>query len=116
LQRAHRKKDVLGIIDIGFVAQTSPLRWSHGRMREPKGPETCQKATNWASHNAALKALGSRTIWLDKDMQCCAPASGRRGPTQTFTDAAIQFCQSNKCLFGLALRQSLGLIQRLLQF
>lgn len=27
------------------------------------------KTTNWAAYNAALKARGSLTIWLDKDMQ-----------------------------------------------
>jgi hypothetical protein len=48
-------------------------------------------------------------------MQWYAPASGKRGRQQTFTDAAIQFCLSIKCLFGLALRQSLGLIQSLLR-
>jgi hypothetical protein len=47
-------------------------------------------------------------------MQWYAPASGKRGRHHTFTDAAIQFCLSIKCLFGLALRQSLGLIQSLL--
>lgn len=44
-----------------------------------------------------------------------APASGRRGPQQTFSDAAIQFCLSIKCLVGLALRQSLGLVESLLR-
>ena len=68
------------------------------------------KTTNWATHNAVLKARGALTIWLDKDMQWYAPASGKRGRQQTFTDTAIQFCLSIKCLFGLALRQSLGLI------
>ena len=84
-------------------------------MREPQGPKTRYKTTNWAAYNAALKVRGALTIWLDKDMQWYAPASGKRGRQQTFTDAAIQFCLSIKCLFGLALRQSLGLIQSLLR-
>ena len=33
----------------------------------------------------------------------------------TFSDAAIQFCLTIKCLFGLPLRQALGLVQSLLQ-
>lgn len=41
-------------------------------------------------------------------MQWYAPASGKRGRQRFFSDAAIQFCQTIKCLFGLALRQSLG--------
>ncbi len=83
-------------------------------MSEPKGSKARYKTINWAAYNAALKARGSLTIWLDKDMQWYAPASGKRGRQRTFSDAAIQFCLSIKCLFGLALRQSLGLIQSLL--
>ena len=82
-------------------------------MTEPKGAKTRYKTTNWAAYNAALKARGSLTIWLDKDMQWYAPANGKRGRQRIFSDAAIQFCLSIKCLFGLALRQSLGLVQSL---
>jgi hypothetical protein len=84
-------------------------------MTEPKAAKLRYKTTNWAAYNAALKARGSLTIWLDKDMQWYAPASGRRGRQQIFCDAAIQFCLSIKCLFGLALRQSLGLVESLLR-
>ena len=84
-------------------------------MSEAKGVKGRYKTTNWAAYNAALKARGSLTIWLDKDMQWYAPASGRRGRQRVFSDAAIQFCLSVKCLFGLALRQSLGLVESLLR-
>lgn len=40
-------------------------------------------------------------------MQWYAPANGRRGRQRVFSDAAIRFCLSIKCLFGPALRQSL---------
>lgn len=73
------------------------------------------KTTNWAEYNAALNVRGSLTIWLDKDMQWHAPASGKRGRQRIFSDAAIQFCLSIKCLFGLALRQRLGLVESLLR-
>ena len=46
------------------------------------------------------------TLWLDKDMQGDAPASGKRGRQHTFSDAAIPLCLSITCLFGLTLRQS----------
>ena len=71
--------------------------------------------TNWKAYNAALKARGDLGIWLDKDMQWLAPASGKRGRSQTFSDAAIQFCLTIKCLFGLPLRQTLGVVQSLLK-
>ncbi|MFT7402156.1 MAG: hypothetical protein ACI83N_001756, partial [Hydrogenophaga sp.] len=54
------------------------------------------------------------TIWLDKDMPWYAPASGKRGRQRIFSEAAIPFCLSIKCLFGLALRQSLGTVESLL--
>ena len=84
-------------------------------MSESKSAKPRYKTTNWAAYNAALKARGSLAIWLDKDMQWYAPASGKRGRQHVFSDAAIQFCLSIKCLFGLALRQSLGLVQSLLR-
>ncbi len=60
-------------------------------MIEPKGIKPRYKTTNCAAYNAALKARGSLTIWLDKDMQWTAPPSGRRGRQHIFSDAAIQF-------------------------
>ncbi len=84
-------------------------------MTEPKGAKTRCKTTYWATYNTALKARGSLTIWLDKDTQWYAPASGKRRRQRIFSEAAIQFCLSIKCLFGLALRQSLGLVESLLR-
>lgn len=44
-------------------------------------------------------------------MQWFAAASGKRGRSPKFTDAAIQYCLTIKNLFGLALRQSTGFVQ-----
>ena len=76
---------------------------------------TPTKTRNWAQYNGALKARGSLTIYLDRDMQWLATPSGKRGRQQLFSDASIQFCLSLKCLFNLLLRQTLGLVQSLLQ-
>ena len=73
------------------------------------------RTTNWKAYNAALKARGDLTIWLDRDMQWLAPPTGKRGRCQKFSDAAIQFCLTIKCLFGQPLRQTLGLVQSLLR-
>lgn len=73
------------------------------------------RTTNWPSYNAALKSRGSLTIWLDKRMQWFVAPSGKRGRSPKFSDAAIQFCLTIKNLFGLALRQSIGLVESLLQ-
>jgi len=48
-------------------------------------------------------------------MQWYASATGKRGRQSTFSDAAIPFCLSINCLFGLALRQSLGMVESLLR-
>ena len=53
---------------------------------------------NWFEHNAALRRRGSLLVWLDREMEWLAPASGRPGRPQTFSDAAIQFCLSIKVL------------------
>ena len=36
------------------------------------------RTTNWKQYNAALKARGSLTVWLDKRMCWFATASGKR--------------------------------------
>ena len=84
-------------------------------MSESKRPRGKYKTTNWKAYNAALKARGSLTVWLDRDMQWYAAATGKRGRQQVFSDAAIQFCLSIKSLFGQALRQSLGLVESVLR-
>ncbi len=83
-------------------------------MDEGKKKPGKYRTTNWAAYNAALKSRGSLTVWLDRDMQWLAVPTGKPGRHPTFSDAAIQFCLSIKCLFGLPLRQSLGLVQSLL--
>ena len=47
-------------------------------------------------------------------MQWFASASGKRGRSPRFSDAAIQFCLTIKNLFGLALRQTMGFVESLL--
>ncbi len=73
------------------------------------------RTTNWSAYNAALRRRGSLLVWLDREMEWLAPASGRPGRPQTFSEAAIQFCLSIKVLFGLALRQTIGMVESLLR-
>ena len=51
-------------------------------MSESKRPRGKYKTTNWADYNASLKARGSLTVWLDKDMQWYATVSGKRGVSE----------------------------------
>jgi hypothetical protein len=73
------------------------------------------KTTNWPTYNAALKSRGALMIWLDPMLKWDAEPTGKRGRTPTFSDAAIQFCLTIKCLFGLALRQATGMVESLLR-
>ena len=73
------------------------------------------RMTNWSEYNASLCRRGSLLVWLDREMEWLAPASHCPGRPQTFSDAAIQFCLSLKVLFGLALRQTMGMVASLLK-
>src|ERR687894_1528467 len=73
------------------------------------------RTTNWSEYNAALRRRGSVLIWLDREMDWLAPKRGRPGRPETFSDTAIQFCLSIKVLFGLALRQTIGMVASLLK-
>ena len=73
------------------------------------------RTTNWSEYNAALRKRGSLLVWLDREMEWFAPKRGRPGRPETFSDAAIQFCLSIKVLFGLALRQTIGMVASLLK-
>ena len=73
------------------------------------------KTKNWPEYDKALKARGSLTVWLDKEMTWQAPPTGKRGRQQQYSDEAIEFCLTLKVLFGLALRQSMGLVESVLK-
>ena len=74
-----------------------PLACSMSPSNKP-----CYRTTNCKQYNAALKARGSLSIWLDN---CLA----------WFSDAAIQLCLTLNNLFGLALRQTTGMVESVLQ-
>jgi len=59
------------------------------------------RTTNWSAYNKALKSRGSLSIWLDKEMAWFAGGSGKGGRSATYSEAAIQFCLSLKCLCAL---------------
>lgn len=82
-------------------------------MSRPTPPT--YKTRNWPSYNEALKRRGSLTIWFDPEMSWEAAPTGRRGRQQSYSDAAIQTCLSMKVLFGMALRQTTGFVESLLQ-
>lgn len=66
-------------------------------MSAPVKPK--YRTTNWKAYNAALKTCGWLLIWLDKDMCWHGNASGRRGRSTKYSEAAIQFYLTIKGLF-----------------
>lgn len=82
-------------------------------MSKPAPPS--YRTTNWRAYNAALKERGSLLIWFDRETEWLAAPKGRRGRPARFSDAAIQTCLTLKALFGLALRQTTGLVASLLK-
>lgn len=81
-------------------------------MSAPAKPK--HRTTNWKEYNEALRARGSLLVWLDKDMRWHGGASGKRGRSPKYNEAAIQFCLTMKSLFNLPLRQAMGMTQSLL--
>ena len=59
-------------------------------MAKPEAPK--YRTKNWSAYNAALKSRGSLLVWFDPEMAWFAGQSGKRGRSDTFSDAAIQFC------------------------
>jgi hypothetical protein len=82
-------------------------------MSRPTPPT--YKIKNWRAYNEALKRRGSLTIWFDPEMTWEAMPTGKRGRQPTYSDAAIQTCLTMKVLFGMALRQTTGFVESLLQ-
>lgn len=70
---------------------------------------------NWKEYNEALKKRGSMLIWIDKDMAWNGIPTDKRGRSKTYSDSAIQFCLMIKNLYGLGLRQTIGMVESLLK-
>lgn len=81
----------------------------------PKPVNSRYRTTNWSDYNASLRRRGSLSVWFDPEMPWHAGRSGRRGHPETFSDSAIQTCLTLKVLFGLPLRQTVGLVASLIE-
>ena len=82
-------------------------------MSRPNTPS--YKTTNRPVYNGALKRRVSLTIWFDPGMAWEAKPTGKRGRQPVYSDAAVQTCLTMKVLFGMALRQTTGFVESLLQ-
>lgn len=70
------------------------------------------KVMNWAAYNESLRRRGDLTVWVSEDAVCLWSASRRtsRGSQPKYSDLAITLCLTLRVVYGLALRQTQGLI------
>ena len=54
-------------------------------------------------------------IWIDKNMTWYGTPTGKRGSSNLYSDQAIQFCLTIKCLYKLGLRQTIGMVESLIK-
>ena len=75
-------------------------------------PRAKRRVTNWAEYDAALRQRGSPTAWFSEEAIAGWKASPRttRGGRPLFSNMAIQTGLILRTVFGLALRQTEGLI------
>lgn len=53
-------------------------------------------------------------VWFDPDMTWMAKPTRKRGRQPVYSDPAIQTCLAMKVLFGMALRQTTGVVESFL--
>ncbi len=73
---------------------------------------TICKTADWPTRNEALRRRGGLAIRFKREMNWDAVPNGNRNRQQTQSDATIQACLSMTMLFGMALRQTAGFVER----
>jgi Transposase DDE domain len=71
------------------------------------------QVTNWAQYNESLRQCGDVTVWVSDEALCSWSASRRisRGSQPKYSDLAITLCLTLRVVYGLALRQTKGLMR-----
>lgn len=82
----------------------------------PPTPKAKYRLTNWPEYNNSLIHRGSFVLWIDQDTLDHWYYEGSRtaGGVFRYSDQCIQAALSLKAAFGLAFRQTQGLIQSIL--
>ncbi len=83
-------------------------------MKETKKQQ--YRIRNWPEYNAALKARGSLTLWVDEaalEGWREAQQSGRRGASRLYSESAILCALSLQMVYRLPLRATVGLLSSL---
>ena len=70
------------------------------------------KLSNWSDYNQSLVNRGNVTLWLSDDMADSWYYAGQRDPGGCirYSDTAILFCLTMRCLYGLGYSQTQGFV------
>lgn len=88
------------------------------RRRNSRSPKRLYRNRNWREYNAALVQRGSLTVWVEEQALrhwFSHPASGRRGASCTYSDAAITMVLTLGAVYGLTLRATQGFVVSILK-
>lgn len=68
---------------------------------------------NWPAYNESLRQRGDLTVWVSDEALCLwvAPRRTSRGGQPKYSDLAITLCLTLRVVYGLALRQTQGLMR-----
>jgi len=71
------------------------------------------QVTNWPAYNESLRQRGDLTVWVSDEALCLwvAPRRTSRGGQPKYSDLAITLCLTLRVVYGLALRQTQGLMR-----
>jgi len=91
---------------------TLALPFKYHAERRHRIPEARYRVTNWAEYDASLRRRGSLTVWFtDEAIQAwCAEPRTTPGGQSHYSALAISTALTMGMVFGLALRQTEGLI------
>jgi Transposase DDE domain len=101
------------------------VKTKNNTRRSPKRRRSVKKTKkrsyrirNWHEYNAALVQRGSLTLWIDQAVLSGwlnQQRTGKRGASNTYTDAAIMAALTLKVVYCLPLRATAGLLTSLLR-
>lgn len=101
------------------------MKTKNNTRRSPKRRRSVKKTKkrsyrirNWREYNASLVQRGSVTLWIDQAVLAGwvnPQRTGRRGASNTYTDAAIVAALTLKVVYRLPLRATIGLLDSLLK-
>jgi len=91
-------------------------RSTASKARRSKSSSSIYRVRNWASYDQALKQRGSVTLWFSPE---AVQAWGYQGPAQrgaqfVYSDAAIETALTLRLIYHLALRQTEGFVESVL--